>query len=114
MPVCNKFTRIDKNSMSIIDNILTTEKLSKCYIIPCSISDHFPIILEDQQKVKPLKQKLEIRSINHDSVGNFKNALLLQNWDPSHQITTQLHHIKTLNKLQEKNLRKTSHSKLSP
>ena len=81
IPACNKFTRIDKNSRSIIDNILTTEKQCKCYIVPCSISDHFPIILEDEQKFKPLSQKLEIRTINHESIEKFKNALLLQNWE---------------------------------
>ena len=61
LPTCNKYTRISNNSKSIIDNIFTSLKNTKCYIIPCSISDHFPIIFDSSTKNAITKKTIEIK-----------------------------------------------------
>ena len=69
---CNKYTRVTNQSRSIIDNIFTTSKSTKCYLTPCSISDHFPIILETSTKKVSNKKVIEIKEINIETKENLK------------------------------------------
>ena len=102
LPTCNKYTRISNNSKSIIDNIFTSLKNTKSYIIPCSISDHFPIISESPTKNEITKKTINIKKINNETIDNLKSGLRNHDWN---QITedNNIHSAyKTLiNKIQE-------------
>ena len=82
-PSCLKFTRITPTSRSIIDNIFTNTKIAQSLIIPCSISDHFAVIMEseDSKEKKGKKSRVEIRKINQETIDNLKHDLINKNWE---------------------------------
>ena len=68
--ITTKATRITRNSANLIDNFYTNDitNFSNCFIIRSDISDHFPLVVEIQQKNMMRPQKSAVTYIR-----NFRN-----------------------------------------
>ena len=85
-PVINRPTRVTWASATAIDHILTNTIMDQDLqngIIKLDISDHFPIftILNSKIHNQCPKTKILTRTINEESVENFKNILSLTDWN---------------------------------
>ena len=81
IPTINKYTRITKDSRSIIDNLFTNEKETDNFIIPCSISDHFATLsISNKSTSKKLNQQKYIRKINKQNTEKLATSLAQCNW----------------------------------
>ena len=89
LPTINKPTRITRKNSTAIDNIITNSFLNnnlEAGIIETDISDHFPVILIDNQNYiiessfKNEPKKVFKRSFNQDNLTKFKMKLLDYEW----------------------------------
>jgi len=84
LQLVTKPTRINENSATLIDHILTnsTVQVHDTFIICSKISDHFPILHQlDFNKVKPKLNPIETRSFSEENITKFKRALRDYNWN---------------------------------
>ena len=92
VPLINRPTRITSTTATLIDNIFTNNHqdiaLSKQGIIPCHISDHFPIFHVDKISVTKNKdKKRNIRMINSSNKQNFIRKINENDWSDIYQST---------------------------
>ena len=85
-PVINRPTRVTWASATAIDHILTNTIMEQDLqngIIKLDISDHFPIftILNSKIHNQRPKAKISERTINEESVENYKNIISLTDWN---------------------------------
>ena len=77
-------TRIFKNSATLIDHILTTQKgdTYDCGIIETLISDHMPtFFIKHRNKTQPSVSSTKFRNFDEKSVSFFKSQLESSSWD---------------------------------
>ena len=88
MPTINKPTRVEKNSATTIDHIITDYVLTcdfKTVILKTDLTDHFPIVIAlknygPSQQHSKTKHKYK-RSYNEENIKAFNQRLLSVNWD---------------------------------
>ena len=86
IPTINKPTRITKNTATAIDNIFINSFFNSSLmtgIIKTDISDHFPIFIATKNidiTTFPQKTTLYKRTINDNSISDFKTELSNTNW----------------------------------
>ena len=83
LQVVTRPTRINENSATLIDHILTNSSVQvhDTFIVCSKLSDHFPIIHQlDFSKQKQSKIKIESRNFATENISKFKIALRDYNW----------------------------------
>ena len=82
LPTINDYTRITKDSRSIIDNLFTNNKETDNFINQCSISDHFATLsISNKGTSKKLNQPKQIRKINKQNTEKLATSLAQYNWE---------------------------------
>lgn len=85
-----QFTRIDRNSQTCIDNILTNIKpsLFEIGIIDPCLSDHLGQTIKFQIKGKANQFSINTRNLSNRNLSNFNNSLKNSDWSPFYQLNT--------------------------
>jgi hypothetical protein len=89
LPTVNKPTRVTETSATLIDNIITNARLTNAIssIVYTDISDHFPVFLQTDLTIKPIKKPCFTlrRNFSDNAKSKFTDKLQHVDW---HQIVS--------------------------
>lgn len=81
-PLINRYTRIHKNSHTLIDNLFTNNLVnSKQFIIPTSLSDHFMTVSTFPANSRGNKQTIYRRCYKADNIAKFNDKISNHNFN---------------------------------